>query len=102
LITLGMEFNYVRRAEDNTVQEPIQRAAPILTVILLCLAVGLAFSALVGKNGCGLGAVWHEYIALVITAQAGAIGLATIVWLLLSSPTKPSITPQPLRPETGP
>jgi hypothetical protein len=88
LITLGMEFNYVRRAEDDTVQEPIQRAAPILTVILLCLAEVLSFSELVGNAGCGPGAVWHEYIALIITAQAGAIGLATIVWLLLSSPAK--------------
>lgn len=88
LITLGMEFNYIRRTEDDTVQEPIQRAAPILTVILLCLAEVLSFSALVGNNGCGLGAVWHEYFALIITAQASAIGLATIVWLLLSSPAK--------------
>ena len=32
---------------------------------------------------CGLAAVWHEYISFVVTAQAMAIGLATLVWLLL-------------------
>jgi hypothetical protein len=83
LITLGIEFNYVRQAQ--AAQEPIQRAAPILTVILLCIAEGLAFSALLKKDACGLGAVWHEYIALVVTFQATAIGLATLVWLLLTS-----------------
>jgi hypothetical protein len=88
LLTLGMEFNYVRRAEGDAVGEPIQRAVPILTVILLCVAEALAFSALVGKNACGLTAVWHEYIALVVTAQAGAIGLATVVWLMLTSGPK--------------
>jgi hypothetical protein len=83
LVTLGLEFNYVRQSE--AVQEPIQRAAPILTVILLCVAEGLAFSALVKKDACGLGAAWLEYIALVVTVQATAIGLATLVWLLLTS-----------------
>lgn len=83
LVTLGIEFNYVRQSE--TVREPIQRAAPILTVILLCIAEGLAFSALVKKDACGLGAAWLEYIALVVTVQATAIGLATLVWLLLTS-----------------
>lgn len=83
LITLGIEFNYVRQAQ--AAREPIQRAAPILTVILLCIAEVLAFSALMRKDACGLGAVWHEYIALVVTVQASAIGLATIVWLLLTS-----------------
>lgn len=85
LITLGIEFNYVLRAEDEAEPEPIQRAAPILTMILLCIAEALAFSALVRKDACGLGGVWHEYIALVITVQATAIGLATFVWLLLTS-----------------
>ncbi|MBV9639841.1 MAG: hypothetical protein JO330_09850 [Mycobacteriaceae bacterium] len=83
LITLGIEFNYIRQAQ--AVQEPVQRAAPILTVILLCIAEGLAFSALMKKDACGLGAAWNEYIALVVTVQAAAIGLATFVWLLLTS-----------------
>jgi hypothetical protein len=85
LITLGIEFNYVRQAGDEAEHDAIQRAAPILTMILLCIAEGLAFSALVRKDACGLGAVWNEYIALVITVQASAIGLATFVWLLLTS-----------------
>jgi hypothetical protein len=85
LITLGIEFNYVRQAGDEAEQDAIQRAAPILTMILLCFAECLAFSALVRKDACGLGAVWHEYIALVVTVQASAIGLATVVWLLLTS-----------------
>ena len=83
LVTLGIEFNYVR--QSDAVQEPIQRAAPILTVILLCIAEVLAFSALVKKDACGVGAAWLEYIALVVTVQATAIGLATLVWLLLTS-----------------
>jgi hypothetical protein len=86
LITLGIEFNYVRQTE--AVQEPVQRAAPILTVILLCIAEGLAFSALVKKDACGLGAIWNEYFALVVTVQASTIGLATFVWLLLTSAEK--------------
>jgi hypothetical protein len=83
LVTLGIEFNYVRQA--HAVQEPVQRAAPILTMILLCVAELLAFSALVRKDACGLGAAWNEYIALVVTVQAFAIGLATFVWLLLTN-----------------
>jgi hypothetical protein len=84
LITLGIEFNYVRQAE--AVQAPIERAAPILTVILLSIAEGLALSALVRKDDiCGPGGVWHEYLALAVTVQATAVGLATFVWLLLAS-----------------
>jgi hypothetical protein len=83
LITLGIEFNYVRRTQ--AVQEQVQRAAPILTVILLCVAQGLAFSALIKKDACGPVAAWNEYSALVVTVQALAIGLATFVWLLLTS-----------------
>jgi hypothetical protein len=83
LVTLGLEFNYVR--ESEAVHEPVQRAVPIFTVILLCIAEGLAFSAIVKKDDCGFGAVWLEYIALVVTVQGTAIGLATLVWLLLAS-----------------
>jgi hypothetical protein len=36
ILALGMEFNYVRRTDAT--QAPIERAAPILTVILLCIA----------------------------------------------------------------
>jgi len=37
------------------------------------------------ENVCPPGGTWYEYIALLVTMQATAVGLATIVWLLLSS-----------------
>lgn len=33
----------------------------------------------------GFGAVWHEYIAFMVTVQATAISLATLAWLLLTN-----------------
>ena len=59
--------------------------APVFIVIIMCIAEALAFSMLVKADAprCGLAAVWHEYISFVVTAQAMAIGLATLVWLLL-------------------
>lgn len=88
LITLGIELSFVRRA--GAVRSPGQRAAPILTVVMLCVAEGLAFSMLVKADAvnCGVAAVWHEYIAFVVTVQATAIALATLVWLLLSDATE--------------
>lgn len=86
LVTLGLEVNYLR--SRKAIREPGQRAVPVLTVILLCVAEALAFSILVKIDGdnCGVGAVWHEYIAFVATAHAAAISLATLAWLLLASP----------------
>src|SRR5262249_15960833 len=79
LITLGIESQYVRQiAAALPIKDPVERAAPILTVILLCVAEGLAFAAIVKKDVCGLGAAWLEYIALSVTIQAMAIGLATL------------------------
>lgn len=88
LITLGIELSFVRRA--GSVRGPGQRAAPILTVVMLCVAEGLAFSMLVKADAthCSLAAVWHEYIAFVVAVQATAIALATLVWLLLSEATE--------------
>ena len=65
------------------------RAAPILTVVWLRLAEGLAFSMQVKTDAvhCGVAAVWHEYTAFVVTVQATAIALATLVWLLVSDTT---------------
>ncbi len=87
LIPLGLELNYVRRTAG--IRNPGMRAAPILTVVMLCLAEGLAFSMQVKTDvvHCGIAAVWHEYTAFVVTVQATAIALATLVWLLVSDST---------------
>ncbi len=86
LITLGLEVNYLRNS--GAVREAGQRAVPVLTVVLLCVAEALAFSILVRTHtsNCGIGAVWHEYVAFVATVHAAAISLATLAWLLLSNP----------------
>jgi len=58
----------------------------VLTVILLCVGLALSFTMLAKADlgpFCGLGAVWHEYISFVVTVQALAIGLATLVWLMV-------------------
>ena len=83
LLTLALEMNYVRRSASNA--DPGRRVAPVFIVIIMCIAEALAFSMLVKADAprCGLAAVWHEYISFVVTAQAMAIGLATLVWLLL-------------------
>jgi hypothetical protein len=36
---------------------------------------------------CGIGAVWHEYTAFVVSVQTLQIGLAAVVWLLLVGAT---------------
>jgi len=84
LLALGVELNYIRR--NTKVRDIGYRVTPIFTVFLLCVAELLAFSILVRseQGSCGLAAVWHEYIAFVITAHALTIGLATVFWLLVS------------------
>lgn len=84
LVTLGLEVNYLR--SRNAIRDPGQRAVPVLTVILLCVGEFLAFSILVKSDAdnCGVGAVWHEYIAFVATTHAAAISLAALTWLLLA------------------
>lgn len=84
LLTIAVELNYVRR---NAVElDPGRRMAPVFIVLLLCTAVALCLSMDVKVDQdtlCGMGAVWHEYITFVVSVQAMAIGLATLVWLLL-------------------
>jgi putative exporter of polyketide antibiotics len=60
--------------------------APVFTVLMLCIGLGLTVTMDVKADKetlCGTGAVWHEYISFVVNVQALAIGLATLVWLLL-------------------
>lgn len=90
LIALGIELNFLRRTADLAA-DPGRRVSPVFTVFLLSVGITLAFSMLV-KSGmgtpCGLAAVWHEYIAFVVTVQALAIGLTTLLWLLVSDAGK--------------
>ena len=84
LLALGIESNFVRRSA--AARDPGHRVAPVLTVILLCVGLALSFTMLAKANlgpFCGIGAVWHEYISFVVTAQALAIGLSTLVWLMI-------------------
>jgi len=84
LLALGIESNFVRRSA--AARDPGHRVAPVLTVILLCVGLALSFTMLAKANlgpFCGIGAVWHEYISFVVTVQALAIGLATLVWLMV-------------------
>jgi len=85
LLALGVETNFVLRG--STTRDLSIRVAPATTIVLLSVALGLAFSMLVKAHltvPCGLAAVWHEYISFVLTAQAMAIGLATLAWLILT------------------
>jgi hypothetical protein len=103
LLALGIETNFVRRSA--TAPDLGRRVAPVLTIVLLSVALGLAFSMLVKAHmdpPCGPGAIWHEYISFVVTAQAMAIGLATLVWLMLSEVSAPhGATPTPQAPPAG-
>ena len=83
LLTIGVEFNFFRRALD----EPAQRAAAAATVALMSISLSLAVSTLPwADTGCGgvLG-YWHEYLTFVVSVQGVATGLATLIWLLVAS-----------------
>ena len=85
LLTLGIEMNFVRRKAGS--RDPGERVAPVFIVMLLCVALALAITMLAKADlgpFCNLGAVWHEYIAFMITIQAMATALATLVWLMLT------------------
>jgi hypothetical protein len=89
LLAVGVELNFIRR--NSASRDLGRRMAPLFTVAMLCVALPLSFSVLVKADLgplCGIGAVWHEYIAFVITAQAMATGLATLVWLLVIDAVK--------------
>lgn len=84
LLTIGVEFNFFRRA----LAEPVQRAAAAATVTVMAIGLSLALSTLPwADTGCGdvLG-YWHEYLTFVVAVQGIATGLATLIWLLVASP----------------
>jgi len=83
LLTIGVEFNFFRRALD----EPAQRAAAAATVTVMAIGLSLAVSTLPwAGTGCGgvLG-YWHEYLTFVVAVQGIATGLATLLWLLVAN-----------------
>lgn len=83
LLTLGIEFNYFRR----TLTDAGQRAATAATVTVMAAGLVLALSTL-PWDGQGCGDVlsdWHEYVAFLLAVQGVFTGLATLVWLLVSS-----------------
>lgn len=81
LLALGLEFNYFRRSMN----QPVQRAAQVVTVTLMCVALVLALSTLPWDgNGCDdVLEPWHEYLAFTISLQAVFMALATVVWMLV-------------------
>ncbi|MGO4446226.1 hypothetical protein AB4Z42_23025 [Mycobacterium sp. 2YAF39] len=83
LLTIGVEFNFFRRALD----EPAQRAAAAATVAVMAIGLTMAVSTLPwADTGCGgvLG-YWHEYLTFVVAVQGVVTGLATLLWLLVTS-----------------
>ncbi|UUO02811.1 hypothetical protein M4D79_05880 [Mycolicibacterium novocastrense] len=83
LLTLGVEFNFFRRA----LAEPVQRAAAAATVTVMSVGLVLALSTLPwAGTGCGqVLRYWHEFLAFVVSVQGLGTGLATLVWVLLVS-----------------
>jgi len=90
LLTLGIEFNYFRRR----LTDAGQRAATAATVTVLAAGlVGVLSTLPWDGQGCGdVLSRWHEYIAFLLAVQAVFTGLATLVWLLVSS--TPDAVPQ--------
>lgn len=84
LVTLGIELGFLRRS--SPLRTLGQRAAPILTIVMLCVAEMMSFSMLVvsDRTACGVAATMHEFAAFVLSVQATAIALVTLVWLLLT------------------
>ena len=83
LLTLGVEFNFFRL----TLSEPAQRAAAAATVSVMSIGLALAVSTL-PWDGSGCGSVlgyWHEYLTFVVSVQGVITGLATLIWLLVST-----------------
>ena len=88
LLTLGIEFNYFRR----TLTDAGQRAATAATVTVMAAGLVGALSTLPWDGqGCGdVLSSWHEYVAFLFAVQGVFTGLATLVWLLVSSTPDPA------------
>jgi hypothetical protein len=83
LLTLGVEFSYFRQ----TLIDPTQRAVTAATVTIMSAGLVFALSTLPWDGeGCGdVLSGWHEYLTFVLSVQGIFTGLATLVWLLISS-----------------
>lgn len=83
LLTLGIEFNYFRKG----LVDAGQRAATAATVTVMAAGLIGALSTLPwdGKGCDDVLSSWHEYLAFLLSVQAIFTGLATLVWLLVSS-----------------
>jgi hypothetical protein len=81
LMTLGIEFGFFR----GSLREPAQRAATAATVAVMSIALVFALSTLPwGGDECGeILVAWHEYLTFVVSLQAVATGLVSLVWLLV-------------------
>jgi len=93
LLTLGIEFNYFRR----TLTDAGQRAATAATVTVMAVGLVGALSTLPwdGKGCDDVLSSWHEYVAFLFAVQGIFTGLATLVWLLVSS-TPDSVSKEPV------
>lgn len=81
LIAVGLEAGFFRRNFTS----PARRAVTINTVLILCLGEVMAISALPLKNeGDALLSPWHEYFAFVVTLEAVFVGIAVVIWILVS------------------
>lgn len=91
LIALGIELNFFRRREaanrsdgDGNAPDPVLRAAPIVTGILLVVAILLAASTLTYDHSAAM-AAWHVYFAFAVSVQASTTGLASVLGLVFAT-----------------
>lgn len=84
LIALGVELKFFRgSANPASPPDVVLRAAPIVTGVLMVIAILLAASTLTYDHDAKR-AAWHVYIAFAISVQAASTGLIAVVWHLLA------------------
>jgi hypothetical protein len=82
LVGVGLDAAFF----SETIRNPVQRAALIVTIVVLFLGEILAITALVRKNEGTINNVlqsWHEYFSFVFVFQSAAVGLAALAGLSL-------------------